>query len=636
MATTVAELVARLVADTSQFRRGLSDADAAVRRQKSSLESLGQSAQNVGRRLTLGVSLPLAAAGVLAFKELENASRVAAQTTAVIKSTGGVANVTATEVRDLASAISEKSGLDDEAVASAENLLLTFKNVRDEVGKGNDVFKRATQAAVDLSVAGFGDMSSTAKMLGKALNDPVQGLTAMRRAGVTFSKSQTETIKGLVETGDLLTAQKLILREVESQVGGSADAYGNTLPGALGKARESLLNAAASILETALPAFKAIAAGAKEFADFVRQAPAPVRALIGTLAGIAAVVGPALYVFGAIVRNVAAIQDQFPKAATAIGGFMSKAAPLLKFGGMIAGSALAVYGITEALKALNTSIVETATSAKNVGSKSFGELTRQLRDLKSSVDQAETSRLPFMREGSEANRIYGEMKNNFRDLAAENEGLALKFIASAEAAGLPAKEVARLKAIVTEFTTAEEGAGTALLDTAKDMAHQGRQAELTKGQIKALKDEALSLLNSQLGLHGAYLNVESAVQSYKDAVAEHGAQSLEARQAEQNYAQSIMAVAASTEFQKKSISDQIATLEFLKGTLAPGSPLLAAIDGYIIRLAATQGPWVANVSVTGVEEAEAKLRGLAATAAAAGLIAVNPGVFGLRVDVREG
>src|SRR5262245_13833980 len=69
--------------------------------------------------------------------EAQEAQKVGAQTTATIKATGGAANVTAQQVGDLATALSAKVGMDDEAIQTGENLLLTFKNVRNEVGKGN-------------------------------------------------------------------------------------------------------------------------------------------------------------------------------------------------------------------------------------------------------------------------------------------------------------------------------------------------------------------------------------------------------------------------------------------------------------------------------------------------------------------
>jgi hypothetical protein len=156
--------------------------------------------------------------------EAQESAKIGRLTSQVIKSTGGVANISAKQVGALAESLSNKTAMDDELVQSGANLLLTFKNIRNETGKGNDVFNQATAAALDLSVAGFGSVENTSKQLGKALNDPIKGITALGRAGVTFTEQQKEQIKVLVESGDVLGAQKIILGEVQSQVGGAAKA----------------------------------------------------------------------------------------------------------------------------------------------------------------------------------------------------------------------------------------------------------------------------------------------------------------------------------------------------------------------------------------------------------------------------
>ena len=156
--------------------------------------------------------------------EARESQKVSAVTEQIIKATGGAAKVTASAVGDLAASISNKTGIDDEAIQSGSNLLLTFKNVRNEIGKGSNIFDRATAAAVDLSKAGFGSVEGASKSLGKALNDPVKGIAALGRAGVTFTDGQKAQIKALVASGDTLKAQKIILKEVESQVGGVAAA----------------------------------------------------------------------------------------------------------------------------------------------------------------------------------------------------------------------------------------------------------------------------------------------------------------------------------------------------------------------------------------------------------------------------
>lgn len=171
----------------------------------------------------------LAAAGIGAlfknmFDEAKEAQQVSASTAQGIKTMGAASWITAKQVGDLSEAISNKIGVDDELIQSSANLLLTFGKVKNAVGKNNDIFNRAVAASQDLAAKGFGDANSAAKMLGKALNDPIKGITALSRAGVTFDKGQIEQIKHMVKAGDVLGAQKMIMAEVEKQVKGTAEA----------------------------------------------------------------------------------------------------------------------------------------------------------------------------------------------------------------------------------------------------------------------------------------------------------------------------------------------------------------------------------------------------------------------------
>ncbi|WP_159083899.1 hypothetical protein [Nocardioides terrigena] len=156
--------------------------------------------------------------------EATEAAVVGSRTENVIEKMGNAANISAEQVGNLAMALSNKTGIDDEAIQSGQNLLLTFGNIRDEAGKGNDIFSQTSSLMVDMSAAMGTDASGSAIQLGKALNDPVKGITALSRVGVSFTEGQKETIAALVETGDTMGAQKVILGELKRQFGGAAEA----------------------------------------------------------------------------------------------------------------------------------------------------------------------------------------------------------------------------------------------------------------------------------------------------------------------------------------------------------------------------------------------------------------------------
>lgn len=153
--------------------------------------------------------------------------QVMAQTEAVIKSTGGAAGFTGEEIKGMAEHLASVSTFGHDAIQSMENLLLTFPKIK------GDTFKETSSAVLDLATAMHEDLRSAAIQVGKALQDPVAGITALRRVGVNFSADQKDVIKQLVATGHAAQAQQIILHELNTEFGGSAAAQAQTYAGKL-------------------------------------------------------------------------------------------------------------------------------------------------------------------------------------------------------------------------------------------------------------------------------------------------------------------------------------------------------------------------------------------------------------------
>src|SRR5216684_4289913 len=148
------------------------------------------------------------------FQQSTDAQAGLAQTNEVIKSTGGVAGVTAQAVLDLATKYSHLTQFSDDTVQSASNMLLTFTNI------GKNVFPQATKTVLDMSQALGQDTKNSAIQLGKALNDPITGVSALQRVGVTFTQGQKDAIKAMMDTGNMAGAQGVILKELQKEFGG--------------------------------------------------------------------------------------------------------------------------------------------------------------------------------------------------------------------------------------------------------------------------------------------------------------------------------------------------------------------------------------------------------------------------------
>lgn len=281
--------------------------EAALGRAQQKTSKFG-SALAVGAKIGAGALLGLGVAAKVGFSEISDSQKVMKQTQAVLESTGGAANVSAKHVNELAQQLLNLSGVDDETVAAGENVLLTFRNIQNQAGKNNDVFDQATKATLDLSVAMGEDMHSAAIQVGKALNDPVKGLTALKRVGVQFTDSQTALIKKLVETGHTAKAQKIILGELHKEFGGSAKAAGQTLAGQLGILREHFADVAANVVTALLPALNSLIGVLTSATAWMKRNQEATKIIVATIAALAAgvIVVNAVYKVWASVTKVAA------------------------------------------------------------------------------------------------------------------------------------------------------------------------------------------------------------------------------------------------------------------------------------------------------------------------------------------
>lgn len=181
--------------------------------------------------LVAGVFATISIKAVKAFAEAEKSSL---RLQAVLRATGGAAGLSAQEIIKLGDEIEGVSFFTSEQVQDAASVLATFKSVT------ADVFEDAIRLSTDMATVFGGDASSAATQLGKALQEPVEGISALRRVGVSFTETQKDQIKNFVETNQLVKAQKIILDELAAQVGGAASGTASGLSGAYDNLGDSL------------------------------------------------------------------------------------------------------------------------------------------------------------------------------------------------------------------------------------------------------------------------------------------------------------------------------------------------------------------------------------------------------------
>ena len=181
-----------------------------------------ESMKDFGRNAGAAIASVAAAAGATSLyqglKALDEYEVGLRRTQAILKATGGAAGFTAEQLRAQADALGRATLTSTQEVQKAQAQLLTFNRI------AGDTFTRAIGLSQDLAETGFGSITSSAVQLGKALQEPVEGISALSRVGVSFTQSQQDLIKSLVESNQLLEAQTIILDALESQVGGTGAA----------------------------------------------------------------------------------------------------------------------------------------------------------------------------------------------------------------------------------------------------------------------------------------------------------------------------------------------------------------------------------------------------------------------------
>jgi hypothetical protein len=198
------------------------------------------SLKDFGKKAAIGIGVGVGAAAALGTQLIsagETASTSNARINQIADSMGlfskeitgvddGAAKVT-TRLVDLANATARATGIDQNSIKATQAKLLTFAELGQSADEAGSYFDRATMAALDLASAGFGTAEGNAVQLGKALNDPIKGLASLSKSGVTFTDDQKAMIEAMVEGGNVMGAQELVLKAIETQVGGTSVATAN-------------------------------------------------------------------------------------------------------------------------------------------------------------------------------------------------------------------------------------------------------------------------------------------------------------------------------------------------------------------------------------------------------------------------
>jgi len=451
--------------------------------------------------------------------EFAQSARGIAQTNAVLRSTGQVAGVSAKDVDRLADRLGNLAAVDNDVVRGAENVLLTFTNLRNSVGRGNDIFNQSTEAVLDLSAAMGGDLQGAAIQIGKALNDPIRGVTALTRVGVVFTEQQRGQIQTLAESGRVMEAQKIILKELNTEFGGVAAALADADGG----------------IQRASVAFNEMkeAIGAGLAPAIVRTTPL-VTGLSHAIADLPAeVTGAGLAFFGltagaAILIRLRALVQSTTASLVAMGGAGKFAGTGLvglgKVGGVAVGLGLAASGVSALggaldelvrgapkLDELSGRLVDLASDAKNLdevlaagrtGNSFVERLTRELKNTSLTGSLRDLFIPPFLREDEDRLR---RLSDRYNDIDQALAGLVERGAAKAAAADV------KILAAELDLTPKD-------LDAVFNDYTNALQANATQAKLSKLAQAELA--NGIGSLETAVSSAQTGIAAVNDAFAQ--------------------------------------------------------------------------------------------------------------------
>jgi hypothetical protein len=346
---TVATLDVKIGADLKEFQRGMNNL-------QQGLDRAGKQMRSVGKTLSMGLTAPLVALGAKSLQVFNQQQQALAQVESAVRSTGGAAGFAVEELAKQASALQANTIFgDEEILKNVTANLLTFTRIT------GDEFTKTQGLVLDLATRMGTDLTSATIQLGKALNDPVANLGALSRAGIQFTKEQKEVIKSLVEGGKQAEAQRIILDELEVQFGGAAEAAAQAGLGGFKQLQNSVGDLLESFGELMLPIVNDVVEVLRNVVDRLQAMSPEAKKTTLAIVGLAAAIGPALFILGGMAAGFSAIIG-------AMGTLAALANPVVLAFAAIAAIGIAVYrnwdAVTLAFNGTYTAITELVDNLK--------------------------------------------------------------------------------------------------------------------------------------------------------------------------------------------------------------------------------------------------------------------------------
>ena len=296
MADITEELRVLVTAEVDKAVKNLNQLDQKTQKTTSDFETLGKA-----------IGAAFLAKEIIDFgKESVRASEDARQKFSLLKTTidttGAAAWTSIDAMAQMSKELSDATNYSVSEVQSMQTVLLGFKNIT------GDTFEEASGAIMDMATVMGMDLKSAVQTVGKALDDPINGIDSLKRQGFAFTDSQKSMLKAMVATGNQAGAQKLILDELSTTYGGAAKAA-QTSFAKMEHAMDELKESVGNILT---PLLADIAENAVELLEKFNSLDEGTQRVIVTTTGLVALAPAVVTAIGGVKKALMALKAANP------------------------------------------------------------------------------------------------------------------------------------------------------------------------------------------------------------------------------------------------------------------------------------------------------------------------------------
>ncbi|MGA6148550.1 phage tail protein [Stenotrophomonas sp. NPDC077461] len=544
-------LTVDLLAETGSFERDLgksaraSDRAARAMRQmqREMSDSFAQAARDAKVSVTsIDLSMSSLAKGFGAIgggallgrfiTETVNAQNELAQLNAILKSTGQTAGFNSRQLVDMADKMAKATTHSSGEIVNAQTRLLSYTGI---VGEN---FPRALQLAIDQSVRLGENITQSAETIGKALEYPTEGISALTKQGFLFTEQQKDMLASLVETGRLAEAQAMVMGVMEGSYAGAAAAARDTLGGALTGLKNSFDDLLGSQAQSG--GIAAATTAVNSFADN-----------LGVVAAAAVPLGTGLAVFyagGKLMAGISALNALWAAnsvvANRASIGMMGMLPPTVRLTAAQTAARVAAQGLQSAYAALGGPVgiaaaIATAAAGWWMIRDSTKEADSALIDFNGTLDDTITkyTELNKQERAGELLKLDARISESYREVTKSIQEMISSAAAYSDVAHADAfiKETTRLKESLhggklsaDEFSAGLEAAWRTMIDgspaaqtVAKSLTQQTAAAATSSLEFERQR----AVLSALTGVSGAAERQTDATTAAlnRQAVASHAA-----------------------------------------------------------------------------------------------------------------